>query len=66
MQKLRSSELFLLLTVFRFFEDGELWFVRWVFAGLADFKKMLHGVWGRELPQENVRSTPYACGLRLV
>ena len=32
------------------------------FAGLADFKKMLHGVWGRELPQENVRSTPYACG----
>ena len=53
MQKLRSSELFLLLTVFRFFEDGELWFLCGGFsAGLADFKKMLHGVWGRELPQD--------------
>ena len=54
---------FLLLTVFRFFEDGELrrggGFVRWDFAGLAGLKKMLHGVWGRELAQDNVRSTPY-------
>ena len=59
MQKLRSSELFLLPTVFRFFEDGELWFLCGGFsAGLAGFKKMLHRVWGRELPQDNVRSTP--------
>jgi len=26
--------------------------VRWDFAGLTGFKKMLHGVWGRELPQD--------------
>jgi len=50
----------------RFFEGCELWFVRLAFAGLAAFRKMLHGVWGRELPQDNVRSTPHACGLRLV
>ena len=39
MQKLRSSELFLLLTVFRFFEDGELWFLCGGFCGACRLQK---------------------------
>jgi len=50
------------LRISRFSEGCKLWFVHWIFAGLAAFRKMLHGVWGRELPQDNVRSTPHACG----
>ena len=39
MQKLRSSELFLLPTVFRFFEDGELWFLCGGFCGACRLQK---------------------------
>ena len=36
------------------------------FAGLADFKKMLHGVWGRELPQDkSAKHTMLPQALRL-
>jgi hypothetical protein len=45
MQKLRSSELFLFLTVFRFFEDGELWFLCDRFSrGLQVSKNAAHHI----------------------
>ena len=66
MQKLRSSELFLLPTVFRFFEDGELWFVRWVLRGLPTSKKCSTGFGAGNCPKKMCEAHHTPVALRLV
>ena len=63
MQKLRSSELFLLPTVFRFFEDGELWFLCGGFSrGLPTSKKCSTGFGAGNCPKKTCEAHHAAAG----